>query len=114
MGRDLAVRMAGTRAATAIWFDCIHHHRQKIKGEESEAGALFGLYSTIGQTSLSTENAHPKRVERLLAGVDDARAACPVRSFGGYRNLDCAQAIFSGDARGAVAQDGVDEVDHLG
>jgi hypothetical protein len=34
-----------------------------------------------------------------------------MRFFGGNRNLDCAQAIFSRDARGVVAQDRVDEVD---
>jgi hypothetical protein len=50
----------------------------------------------------------------LLASVDGARAACPIRLFGGYRDFDCAQAILTGHARGAFAQDGVDEVDHLG
>lgn len=42
----------------------IHHHRQKIKGERSNAGALIGLYSTIAETSLSTENGRPARAWR--------------------------------------------------
>ena len=44
------------------------------------------------------------------------KIGCPVilgssGMAGGNRNLDCAQAVFSRDARGAVAQDRVDEVD---
>jgi hypothetical protein len=49
----------------------------------------------------------------LIAFADLTRGCCTNRFLGGNCDLDRTQAIFSSNARGAVAQNGVDEVDYF-